>query len=235
MGSIVDGTVVLLYKRHQVVKEILAEKIELHRIAVTLPHQTGRITVRKHDNHLLGSTLSNEIIQNEVHLTHLEINFFGIGRTADKIHNRIFLLRVLIICRRCINNGITKHTHRIRPVVHIVHFAMRHILERMNEVPVSAHIKQTVLKAFIGEPLSILGVHHLMTVDNETIRINVGNCRAERNGPHIVFTFLHLVAASKLHIDHHLFGMFILIVKRYSIVRIHNRRRRRSRTSWLSI
>ena len=222
MGSIVDGTVVLLYKRHQVVKEILAEKIELHRIAVTLPHQTGRITVRKHDNHLLGSTLSNEIIQDEVHLTHLEIDFFCIGGTADKIHYRVFLLWVFIIRRWCIDNGIAEHTHRIRPVVHIVHLTVRHILQRMDKITVATHIQQTVLEAFIGKPFCILRIHHLMAIHNKTIGVDVGNGRTKCNGPDVIFTFLHVFTPGKLYIYLNSLSVSVTIIESDGVVRMND-------------
>ena len=235
MGSIVDRAIVFLHIRHQVIQKILTEEVKLYGTAITLPHQTGWIAIGKYDDHLLGSTLGNQVIQDKVHLANLEIDLFGIGGTADEIHHGVFLPGVFVIRRWCIDYRIAKHTHRIRPVVHVVHLAMRHILQRMDEVSVTTHVKQTVLEALVGEPLCILRVHHLMTIHNETIGINVGNSRAKRYGPYIVFAFLHLMATSKLHINHHLLCMFILIVERYGVVRIHNRRRCRSRTSRLSV
>ena len=127
MVSIVDGAVVALYERHQYVGEIGIEVVaSAHaakaahaaesaaaalRLGLTLGLEQCGVTVRKYQDHLLGLTLGNEVIKDEVHLTYLEIYLLGIGRTAYKVHYGVFLVLVLgiVIERRSIDNDRDEH------------------------------------------------------------------------------------------------------------------------------
>ena len=213
MVPIVDRTIILLNIWHQVIDKILAEHIAAEsRLGGTTSRrccqQLRGIAIRQYDNHLLGSLLSQQVVKNIVHAAYLIIDFFGIGGTADQIEYRIFLLIVLQIVGRQIDNGIIGAAEALRVVVNILHPSVRHILNVMDTFAVG-NLQQAVLEALIGEILVIEGVHDAHPVNHKTVGIHVGGGWTKGCRPYTVGTMCHQITSGELHI--HLDFLCILI------------------------
>ena len=72
------------------------------------------------------------------------------------------------------------------------------------------YLQQTVLETLIGEVLRILRIHYADTIDDEAIGVHVGGNRrfrilsnAKGYRPDTVGAAGHLLATSKLHVDHY--------------------------------
>ena len=64
-------------------------------LGLTLGLEQSCVTVGEYQDHLLGLALGNQVVKDKVHLTNLEVNLLGIGGTAYKVHNGVFLVLVL--------------------------------------------------------------------------------------------------------------------------------------------
>ena len=105
----------------------------------------------------------------------------------------------------------------------ILHLSVGHVLNVVGQTLFSGNLQQTVLETFIGEVLWILRIHYAHTVDDEAVGIHVGCSWAESDGPKAcLFVTLHGVAPGELHIDHHLFGLVVLVLERHGAVGIAN-------------
>ena len=116
MVTIVDGAVVLLHIRHQVVDDILGEHItaKTHLGNTSLSRycaqQLRRVAIGKHNNHLLCLAFSQQVIEDVVHPSHLVVHLFGIGGTADQIEHGVLLVTVAHITWRQIDDSLVRAT-----------------------------------------------------------------------------------------------------------------------------
>ena len=98
MVGIVDGAVVLLYVRHQIGGEVVAEHVtHAHHALWRCGQEFGGIAVGQHHNHLFCIAFSQEVVENVVHAAYLVIHFLGIGGAADEVEDRILLLLVSLL------------------------------------------------------------------------------------------------------------------------------------------
>ena len=116
MVAIVDGTVVLLHIRHQVVDDVLGEYItaKTHLGNTSLcrhcAEQLRWVTIGQYDNHLLCLSFGQQVIEDIVHSSHLIIYFFSISGTTDQIEHGIVLVAVTHVAWWQINNGLVGAT-----------------------------------------------------------------------------------------------------------------------------
>ena len=188
MILIVDGTVVFLDIRHQVVDQVLTEHVATKTglwstVSSRRCQQFGGITIRQHDNHLLGSLLCQQIVEDIVHTTHLIINLFGISSTTNQIEYRVFLITTHHVVGWQIHDGGIGAAQTLRVIMDILHGAMGHILDVVGQSVFRFDLQQTVLKALVGEVLWVVGVHDAHTVNHEAIGIHVGGSRTQCHGP----------------------------------------------------
>jgi len=88
MVTIVDCTIIALYERHEVTREIPGKVVHEFRLGKV----KAGIAVGHDYDHLLCFSLCNQVIQDEVDPSDLEECFLCIRCTADKIEYRIILL-----------------------------------------------------------------------------------------------------------------------------------------------
>ena len=101
---------------------------------------------------------------------------------------------------------------------------MGHILDVVCQGTVlGGNLQQTVLETLIGEVLVALRVHHAHTVNNEAVRIHVGGCRTQRDGPQTALrVFLHVVPAGELYIYLNALGLVVLELEGYRAIIVAN-------------
>ena len=217
--AIVNGTIVLLDIRHQIVDKVLTKDIaaELHlrSTARSRSQQFRRIAIRQHDNHLFRQFIGNEVIKNIVHTSYLIIYLLGIGSAADEIENGIFLITILHIARRQIDNGIVRTTQTLGVVVNVLHASMRNGTDVVRQRAVGAlHLQQAVLEAFIRKILRVLRIHDADAIDDVTIGIHVRSHRTKCYCPQACSGIAgHLLATGELYIDCHLTGRVVLVLE----------------------
>ena len=182
MVLIIDGAIVLLDIRHQVVYQVLTEHIATESglwrtVSSRRSQQLGRVTVRQHDNHLLGSPLCQQVVEDIIHTTHLVIYLFRISSTTYQVEYRILLIEAHHVVWWQIYDGRIGSTQTVRVIVDVLNGAMGHILDVMSQSVFRLDLQQTVLKALIGEVLWIVGVHNTHAVNHKAIGIHVGGSR----------------------------------------------------------
>ena len=226
MVGIVDGTVVALHIGHQVFVQVEAEHVTEHATHTTRAglgrQQFGGIAIRQHHDHLFGLAFSQQVVEDIVHTTNLIIHFLGIRCTTDQIEHRIFLVLVLLVLRGQIDDGLVRGTQTLGVIVDILQLAVGHVLDVVGQSVLARNLQQTVLETLVGEVLRVLGIHHADTVDDVAIGVHVRSHRTEGNSPKALFVTLHGITPCKLHVDQHLLGLIVLVVKGYSAVGITN-------------
>ena len=232
MVSVVDGAIMALHVIHQIASDVITHHIAHHthtaaKTAKTASwcwcrrKQLGWVTIRQHNNHFLSFSLSNQVVEDVVHTSHLVVHLFRISRTAKQIEHWILLVLVRIILRRKIDDGVVHTFQAVRIVVNILHQTMRHLLDVMSQrARLGRDFQEAVLKALIGEILRTERVHHAHAIHHKTIRVHVGSSRSECGCPHTIRTFRHGVSASKLHIHLHILGIGVLILESHRTIRI---------------
>ena len=133
MVGIVDGAVVMLDIRHQVIVQIQTEDIlAKHGLGHTgdVGHrwqQLVGIAVGQHHNHLLGLAFSQQIVEDIVHTAYLVVHLLRIRRTADQVKHGIFLPRILLVLRGQIHHSLISGTQTLGVVVDILQTAVGHV------------------------------------------------------------------------------------------------------------
>jgi len=97
--TVVDGAIVALDVRHQVIDEVVAEHIvaEAHLGHLSVFRRWEQliwISVWQDDDHVLGGSLGQQVVDDVVHPSHFVIYLLGVGCAADEIENGVFLLDV---------------------------------------------------------------------------------------------------------------------------------------------
>ena len=133
MVGIVDGAVVMLDIRHEVIVQIQTEDIlAKHGLGHTgdVGHrwqQLVGIAVGQHHNHLLGLAFSQQIVEDIVHAAYLVVHLLRIRRAADQVEHGIFLPRILLVLRWQIHHGLIGGTQTLGVVVDILQTAVGHV------------------------------------------------------------------------------------------------------------
>ena len=226
MVAVVHRAIVLLHVWHQVVHQVQTEHIAAEvrcRNLRSIGHrrqQLVRIAVRQYDNHVLRLPLSNQIVQDVVHASHLIIYFLRIGGSTNQVEHRVFRFPVLPIGSRQIDQRMVRSTQALRVVAHILHTSVRHVSDVMNQSSLAVwNFQQTVLESFIRKIQLALWVHDAHTIYHKAIRIHVGSSRTERHAPHTsVGIAFHLLSSRKLNINQHLLCIVVLVLKRHRTI-----------------
>ena len=226
MIGIVDSAVVLLYVRHQVIVQIVAEYV-LSKSCLRSARSHGGwcgqqlvgITIGQYHDHLLGFAFGQEIVEDIVHAAHFIIHLLRIGSSTDQVEDGIALLWVLLILWRQIDHGLIGRTQTLGIVVDILQLAMRYIENVVSQLAFAGrNLQETVLETLVGEVLRILRIHYADAVDDEAVGIHVGGSRSEGGCPDTVSIALHGVASSKLYIHQDLLGLWVLVLEGYGSV-----------------
>ena len=140
MVGIVDGAVMTLNIRHQVIVQIQTEHVAPEARSRCSEHARLRggqqlvgVTVRQHHDHLLSLALSQQVVEDIVHTTNLIVYFLCVSRTADAVEHGVFLLRVLLVLRGQIDHRLVRGTQTLRVVVDIVELTVRHVLDVVSQ------------------------------------------------------------------------------------------------------
>ena len=100
---------------------------------------------------------------------------------------------------------------------------MRHVGNLVGQCAIlvtRGNLQQAILKAFVGEVLRILRVHHADTIDDEAVGIHVRGSRTKGHCPQSVGATRHVLTSSKLHVDLNVLGVLILVLEGYCPVSI---------------
>ena len=231
MVAIVDGAIVTLHVWHEVFCEVVAKHIahtHAHHAALWRRWQElSGVAVGQHDDHLLRLALSQEVVEDVVHASHLVIDLLRVGRSADEVEDRIALVGILllVVCRWQIDDGVVGALEALGIVMDVLHLAMRHFLDVVRQrARLGRNLQEAVLEALVGEILRTERIHHADPIDHKAVGVHVGGSRAECRSPNPVGIFLHGVSACELHIHLHLLGVGVFITEGYRTVGIANGR-----------
>ena len=229
MVGIIDGAIMLFHVWHQVVSQIVAEHIVAkHSLRHTSHAHSGwggqqfvRVTVRQHHDHLLGLTFCQKVVEDIVHASHFIIHLLCVCRTADEIEHGVFLVLLLLVLRWQVDHSLIRGAEALRIIVDILHRAVGHVLDVVSQTArLGRNLQQRVLKAFVGEVLRVLWIHHAHPVDDKAVGVHVWCGRSDGGRPDALCILCHGVAPSKLHVYQHLFRQIVLVLESHRSVLI---------------
>ncbi|CCX54090.1 uncharacterized protein BN459_00757 [Bacteroides sp. CAG:1060] len=224
MVTVVYRAVVLLHKWHQVADKVIAEHVAPAAQVGPFREIFGRVAVWENDNHRLSLSLCDEVVKDEIDPSNLEIYFFRVGGAAYEVEYRIFLVFVLVVERRGVNDGVAVGADGLGPVVHVVNRSVGNVLCRVDKRRLRvADIHDAVLEAFVREPVRVERIHYLDAVHYEAVWVHVRRCRSEGERPYSVLALYHVASAGELSVHLDIFGVVVAIVECDSVVRIDYR------------
>ena len=96
----------MLNKRHNLASHH-AGKLLVHRHGFHcggIGRAVQHIAVGQHHNHRNGLAVGNQVVENGVEFAHFEPGFLGVGGAADKVENGVFLIGILLVFGRRIDD-----------------------------------------------------------------------------------------------------------------------------------
>ena len=225
VGILID-IVIALHERNDFFENLSRDKVGVHGVVWLVQaagvHLDVRVGVWHHDNHPFGEALCDEIVKNDVGVSHLEPCLVGVRHAVDKVENRKFFLSFRFISRRGI------YAHRpfdaaavVGMVVAVAYFSVRDVLHILDARLRTAYVGKAVFESFIREDEHVGRIGYLGAVNHEGIRVDVRNFRLHGDAPCPVGVLGHRSGtAEHLALEFHLGCVRCVDPERYAAVGI---------------
>ena len=155
----------------------------------------GMDTMGKGLKKLSGNSL--ESILNKLTSNPIKGFFLGLGVTALIQSSSATIVMLVGFA----NSGIMKVAQTLGIIMDILYASVRHVLDIVRQALLARNLQQAVLKAFVGEILRILRIHHTHAIHDKAVRIHIRSSRTYGYCPHSLCVALHLLPPCKLHVE----------------------------------
>ncbi len=157
-------------------------------------HFGGGTAVGHHDQHGLGLSGGDQVIQNQVRATHGDPSVLGVARPVQQVQHGVAAFARFVTGRR-VDPHAAGDSQRFRLVQVDVHGAVRHGLNVPYRGSVAGHFEHRFAGPVALFHHGIVGIDIADAVDREFVVVDVGLERTDGDGPIAVLAFLHILRA----------------------------------------